>query len=66
MGEVIDPMRVFEASDQGGAFDYLSTGEGLIARVPSEQLTAWERVVERAAAYDALLKSLAKADAYRG
>jgi hypothetical protein len=63
MSDVIDPMRVFEASDQGGSFDYLSTGEGLIAQVPSEQVAAWEGVIQRAAAYEALLESLAKADA---
>jgi hypothetical protein len=62
MDEQSDGIRVFEASEQGGTVDYLSTEHGLIAKVPSEQLSAWEEVVARAAAYDALMKSLASGE----
>ncbi len=63
MDDAIEPIRVFGSPEQGGTFEHLSTGDGLVAQVPSEQLPAWERIVARAAAYDALLESLAKADA---
>lgn len=63
MDEGIDQIRVFEASEQGGTVDYLSTETGLIAKVPSEQLQAWEKIVASATAYDALMKDLARADA---
>ena len=62
MDEESESIRVFSTTKERGTMDLLSTDGGLIAQVPSEQLAAWEKLVARAAAYDALLKSLARAD----